>query len=168
MGLERLHDAETGSLPPDGQSRRADLQLVAPLRTSLRRRAPSGGDHQSAGLAERSGSAGRSSKPTQSQSQLAARKQSGARRGYRPCQQHLTTLLAHCGAMEYPATLDFAIDSYFSPLARWQMAWNAPAGGRITPLGLRSACSQRLRLLKTVGWVDGSDSISVFRLKKAA
>src|ERR1700693_3914652 len=145
MGLERFHDAEAGSLPPDGQSGRTDLQLVAPLRTSLRRRAPSGGDHQSAGLVERGGSVGRSSKPTQNQSQLAARKQSGTRTGYRPCQQHLTTLLAHCGALERPATLEFAIDSYFSPLARWQMAWDASAGGRNTPLGLKSASSQRLR-----------------------
>ena len=47
------------------------------------------GDHhreaitsQPAGLVEWGGSAGRSSKPTQSQSQLAARKQSGARTGY--------------------------------------------------------------------------------------
>ena len=42
MGLERLHHPETGSLPPDGQSGRADLQLVAPLRPSLRRRPSSG------------------------------------------------------------------------------------------------------------------------------
>src|SRR5271170_2380950 len=151
MGLEWLHDAAAGSLPTDGQSGRADLQLVAPLRTSLRRRAPSGGDHQSAGLVERGGSADRSSKPTQSQSQLAARRQSGAGRGYRPGQQHLTTLLAHCGAMERPTTLDFVIDSYFSPLARWQMARNAPAGGRLTPLGLRYACSSVSTPVKTVG-----------------
>src|SRR5580693_2198860 len=138
MGLERLHHPEAGSLPPDGQSGRADLQLVAPLRPSLRRRPSSGGDHQPAGLVEWGGSAGRSSKPTQNQSQLAARKQSGARTGYHPSQQYFTTLLAHRGALERPATVEFAIDSYFSPLARWQMAWNAPAGGRITPLGLRS------------------------------
>jgi hypothetical protein len=146
----RLHDAEAGSLLTDGQSGRADLQLVAPLGLSLRRRAPSGGDHQSAGLLERSGSAARSSKPTQSQSQLAARKQCSARRSYRPCQQHLTTLLAHCGAMEHPTTLDFVL-TYFSPLARRQMARNAPGGSRLTPLGLRYALLLVSTPVKTVG-----------------
>jgi hypothetical protein len=55
MGLERLYDAEVSSLPTDGQSGRTDVQLVAPVRPSLRREASSGGDHQSASLVERSG-----------------------------------------------------------------------------------------------------------------
>jgi hypothetical protein len=37
----------------------------------------------------------------------------------------------------------------------WQMARNAPAGGRLTPLGLRYTCSSASTPVKTVGQVDG-------------
>lgn len=135
-GSCRLHHAKARPLPADGQPHRAALQLVAPLRAALRRRAPSRSHHQPSRIAPRRGAAHPAQRPAHRQSEPAARKERPHRASYHRGQQHLAAAQRHRGAMDHRATLDPPAHPYLPPLAGRKMAWRTPTPSRPVPLRL--------------------------------